>query len=390
MNTVNTIEQSAGQPGTPPKAKILVVDDDLRLRELLRRYLTEQGFYVVGAENAQVMNKLWMRERYDMLVLDLMLPGEDGLAICRRLRGGGDQTPIIMLTAKGEEVDRIIGLEMGTVYDALGSKVSVVEFTDGLIQGCDRDLVRPLQKRMEKRFEAIMLNTKVAKIEAKPDGIYVSFEGVNGNQDAPKTVEKYDRVLVSIGRRPNGHLIGAELAGVNVDERGFIAVDKQMRTNVPHIFAIGDIAGEPMLAHKASHEAKIAAEVIAGHKAFFDARTIPSVAYTDPEIAWMGLTETQAKAQGIDYDKAAFPWAASGRALSTGRDDGMTKVLFDKTTRRVLGAAIVGINPPWNHWTVVSAVTATRALSRYPLLPSVSRTRRIVSSACSTPLSRLV
>jgi dihydrolipoamide dehydrogenase len=238
----------------------------------------------------------------------------------------------------------IIGLEMGTVYDALGSKVSVVEFTDGLIQGCDRDLVRPLQKRMEKRFEAIMLNTKVANIEAKKDGIHVSFEGVNGNTEAPKGVEVYDRVLVSIGRRPNGLNIGAENAGVAVDERGFIHVDKQMRTNVPHIFAIGDIVGQPMLAHKATHEGKVAAEVIAGHKVEFQALVIPSVAYTDPEVAWAGMTETEAKAKGIAIEKASFPWAASGRALSVGRTEGTTKLIFDKDTHRVIGAGIVGVN----------------------------------------------
>jgi dihydrolipoamide dehydrogenase len=238
----------------------------------------------------------------------------------------------------------IIGLEMGTVYDALGSKVSVVEFTDGLIQGCDRDLVRPLQKRMEKRFEAIMLNTKVANIEAKKDGIHVSFEGVNGNTEAPKGVEVYDRVLVSIGRRPNGLNIGAENAGVAVDERGFINVDKQMRTNVPHIFAIGDIVGQPMLAHKATHEGKVAAEVIAGHKVEFQALVIPSVAYTDPEVAWAGMTETEAKAKGIAIEKASFPWAASGRALSVGRTEGTTKLIFDKDTHRVIGAGIVGVN----------------------------------------------
>ncbi len=238
----------------------------------------------------------------------------------------------------------IIGLEMGTVYDALGSKVSVVEFTDGLIQGCDRDLVRPLQKRMEKRFEAIMLNTKVANIEAKADGIHVSFEGVNGNTDAPKGVEVYDRVLVSIGRRPNGLNIGAEHAGVAVDERGFINVDKQMRTNVPHIFAIGDIVGQPMLAHKATHEGKVAAEVIAGHKVEFQAMVIPSVAYTDPEVAWAGMTETEAKAKGIAIEKASFPWAASGRALSIARTEGSTKLIFDKDTHRVIGAGIVGVN----------------------------------------------
>jgi len=234
----------------------------------------------------------------------------------------------------------IIGLEMGTVYDALGSKVSVVEFMDGLIPGADRDLIRPLQKRMEKRFESIMVSTKVSKLEAKPDGIYVDFEGAN----APKETQKYDRVLVSIGRRPNGKNIGAENAGVAVDERGFIAVDKQMRTNVPHIFAIGDIVGQPMLAHKATHEAKVAAEVIAGHKVEFVASVIPSVAYTDPEIAWVGLTETDAKAKGIDIEKASFPWAASGRALSIARTEGVTKLIFDKDTHRVIGAGITGVN----------------------------------------------
>lgn len=238
----------------------------------------------------------------------------------------------------------IIGLEMGTVYDALGTKVTVVEFTDGLIQGCDRDLVRPLQKRMEKRFEAIMLNTKVASMEPKKDGIHVTFEGVNGNTDAPKDVQVYDRVLVSIGRRPNGKNIGAENAGVAVDDYGFIKVDKQMRTNVPNIFAIGDIVGQPMLAHKATHEGKVAAEVIAGHKVEFQALVIPSVAYTDPEVAWAGMTETEAKAKGIEIEKASFPWAASGRALSVARTEGTTKLIFDKETHRVIGAGIVGVN----------------------------------------------
>jgi len=234
----------------------------------------------------------------------------------------------------------IIGLEMGTVYDALGSKVSVVEFMDGLITGCDRDLVRPLQKRMEKRFESVMLSTKVSRIEAKADGIHVAFEGKN----APEDVEVYDRVLVSIGRRPNGKNIGAENAGVAVDERGFISVDKQMRTNVPHIFAIGDIVGQPMLAHKATHEAKVAAEVIAGHKTEFVASVIPSVAYTDPEIAWVGVTETEAKEKGMEVDKASFPWAASGRAISVARTEGATKLIFDKQTHRLIGAGIVGVN----------------------------------------------
>ena len=234
----------------------------------------------------------------------------------------------------------IIGLEMGTVYDALGSKVSVVEFTDGLVQGCDRDLVRPLQKRMEKRFESIMLSTKVVSMDAKADGIHVSFEG----EAAPKDMQVYDRVLVSIGRKPNGKNIGAELAGVHINDWGFIPVDKQMRTNVPHIFAIGDIVGQPMLAHKATHEGKVAAEVIAGHKVQFQAMTIPSVAYTDPEIAWAGVTEIEAKAQGIEYEKASFPWAASGRALSVGRTEGTTKLIFDKTSHRLIGAGIVGLN----------------------------------------------
>ena len=239
----------------------------------------------------------------------------------------------------------IIGLEMGTVYDALGSRVSVVEFMDGLITGCDRDLVRPLQKRMEKRFEAIMLSTKVAKMEAKKDGIHVNFAG-QGVEDgsAPKETQIYDRVLVSIGRNPNGNNIGADKAGVAVDERGFIAVDKQMRTNVAHIFAIGDIVGQPMLAHKATHEGKVAAEVIAGHQVEFVASVIPSVAYTDPEIAWVGVTEIDAKAKGIDIEKASFPWAASGRALANGRTDGTTKLIFDKTTQRIIGAGIVGVN----------------------------------------------
>ena len=240
----------------------------------------------------------------------------------------------------------IIGLEMGTVYDALGSRVSIVEFMDCLITGCDRDLVRPLQKRMEKRFEAIMLSTKVTKMEAKKDGIHISFEG----GEAPKAVQIYDRVLVSIGRKPNGNNIGADKAGVAVDERGFIAVDKQMRTRdingntVAHIFAIGDIVGQPMLAHKATHEGKVAAEVIAGHKVEFQAACIPSVAYTDPEIAWAGMTEIEAKTKNIEIEKASFPWAASGRALANGRTDGTTKLIFDKTTHRIIGAGIVGVN----------------------------------------------
>ena len=234
----------------------------------------------------------------------------------------------------------IIGLEMACVYDALGAKVTVVEFADGLIPSADRDIVRPLQKRIEGRYEAIYLNTKVSMLEAKGKQLIARFEGAN----APKAPQTYDMVLMAVGRRPNGALISADKAGVIVNERGFIPVDKQQRTNVPHIFAIGDICGDPMLAHKASNEAKIAAEVIAGHKVSFDALTIPSVAYTDPEIAWMGLTENDAKAKGIEYQKSSFPWAASGRALAMGRDEGMTKLLWDPKTKRILGAGIVGVN----------------------------------------------
>ena len=233
----------------------------------------------------------------------------------------------------------IIGLEMATVYHALGSKISVIELMDQLVAGCDKDLVKPLHKRLSKQLENIYLKAKVTAIESTDAGLKVSFEG----EGVPESAV-YDRVLLSVGRRPNGGLISADKAGVNVDERGFIEVDKQMRTNVPHIFAIGDIVGNPMLAHKAVHEAKVAAEVIAGEKVAFDPMTIPSVAYTDPEISWMGLTETTAKADGIKYEKSVFPWAASGRALSIGRDEGMTKILWDPETKRILGAGIVGTN----------------------------------------------
>jgi dihydrolipoamide dehydrogenase len=233
----------------------------------------------------------------------------------------------------------IIGLEMACVYDALGAEVTVVELLDGLMPGADRDLVRVLQKRIEKRYKKILLKTKVAKLEALTEGLQAHFEG----PDSPEP-QWFDRVLVSVGRSANGKVIDADAAGVEVSARGLIAVDKQMRTNVPHIFAIGDIVGAPMLAHKASHQGKVAAEVAAGHKAAFDARCIPSVAYTDPEIAWAGLTETEAKERGIEYGKGTFPWAASGRSLALNRDDGFTKLLFDKETHRVLGAGIVGTN----------------------------------------------
>jgi len=234
----------------------------------------------------------------------------------------------------------IIGLEMATVYQALGAKVSVVELTPGLMPGCDPDLVRPLEKRLKARYEQILVGTKVTAVTALDKGIEVGFEDAKGA--ASKQV--YDRVLVAVGRVPNGKLVNAEAAGVAVGERGFIAVDRQQRTNVPHIFAIGDVVGQPMLAHKATHEGKVAAEVAAGHKRFFDARVIPSVAYTDPEIAWVGLTETAAKAQGIAVEKGVFPWAASGRSLSLGRDEGFTKLVFDPATQRVLGGGIVGPN----------------------------------------------
>ncbi len=233
----------------------------------------------------------------------------------------------------------IIGLEMATIYYALGSEITVVEFLDSLIPGCDKDLVRGLTKVISKRYKAIHLKTKVSDIKAQKNGLKVSFEG-----DKAPAAALFDKVLIAVGRRPNGHKIGADKAGVNVDEAGFIAVDNQMRTNVGNIFAIGDIVGNPMLAHKATHEGKVAAEVITGMKSYFEPLTIPSVAYTDPEVAWMGLSEIDAKAQGIEYEKGAFPWAASGRALGIDRDEGMTKVLFDKESKRILGAGIVGPN----------------------------------------------
>jgi dihydrolipoamide dehydrogenase len=233
----------------------------------------------------------------------------------------------------------IIGLEMACVYDALGSRVSVVELTPQLMPGCDPDLVRPLERRIRGRYEQILLGTKVTKVEPLAEGLRVTFEG----EKAPAPTV-FERVLVAVGRVPNGKNIGADAAGVNVSDRGFIPVDKQMRTNVPHIFAIGDIAQMPMLAHKAMHEAKVAAEVAAGEKHAFDARAIPSVAYTDPEIAWVGLTETEAKANSIPFKKGAFPWVANGRSLSLGRDEGFTKLLFDPETHRVLGGGIVGTN----------------------------------------------
>lgn len=238
----------------------------------------------------------------------------------------------------------IIGLEMATVYHALGSRISVVELLDGLMPGCDPDLVGPLQRRIEKQYEAIHLGTRVVSVTPLKRDLKVTMErGEAGLGGSPKRFEeRFDAVLVAVGRRPNGHCIGAERAGVRVDENGFIAADRQQRTNVNHIFSIGDIAGQPMLAHKATHEGKVAAEVAAGHKSGFDAMTIPSVAYTDPEVAWTGVTEQEAKARAMDFDKATFPWAASGRSLAMGRNEGLTKVLFDKQSGRLIGTGIVG------------------------------------------------
>ena len=232
----------------------------------------------------------------------------------------------------------IIGLEMGTVYSTLGARLDVVEMLDGLMQGADRDLVKVWQKMNAPRFDNIMLKTKTVGAEATKEGILVRFEG----EAAPKEPQLYDLVLQAVGRVPNGKRIGADKAGVTVNERGFIPVDIHMRTNVPHIFAIGDIVGQPMLAHKAVHEAHVAAEVAAGHKAAFDARVIPSVAYTDPEVAWVGITEDEAKAKGMQVKKGLFPWSASGRAIANGRDEGFTKLLFDENTHAIVGGGIVG------------------------------------------------
>lgn len=233
----------------------------------------------------------------------------------------------------------IIGLEMATVYDALGTRITIVEMLDSLIYGCDKDIIRPLQKRITNRYENIYLKSSVSGVNATKEKLQVTFSG----KDTPGS-DQFDAILVATGRKPNGKNIGAEQAGIRVDDSGYIPVDDQQRTNVPHIFAIGDIIGQPMLAHKATHEGKVAAEVIAGHKSAFLDRKIPSVAYTDPEIAWVGITETQAQADGIEYGKGVFPWAASGRSLSLGRDEGITKILFEKESRKIIGAAIVGPN----------------------------------------------
>jgi dihydrolipoamide dehydrogenase len=234
----------------------------------------------------------------------------------------------------------IIGLEMAEVYSSLGSSITVVELGEDLIPGVDRDVVRVLENRIKKRYKGIYTKTKCAKVEAKADGIYVTFDGPN----APTESQQFDKILVAAGRRPNGKMINAEAAGVFVNEQGFIPVDKQCRTNVPHIYAVGDVVGQPMLAHKGTHEGRIAAENCAGIKSYFDARVIPGIAYTDPEVAWVGVTETEAKARGLEIEIGKFPWAASGRALGNGRDDGFTKIIADKKTHKIIGAAIVGVN----------------------------------------------
>ncbi len=277
----------------------------------------ERAIIAAGSQSAKIPSLPWDDER--------VMTSTDALELA--------EIPKRLLVIGGG----IIGLEMACVYDALGSKVTVCELADDLMPGTDRDLVKILEKRIKSRYEAIYTKSKVTKAEAQKQGIKVHFEG-----DKTPDTGVFDRVLVSVGRAPNGHNIGADAAGVAVDERGFIAVDEYQRTNVAHIHAIGDIVGQPMLAHKATHEGKVAAEVCAGQKSAFDARTIPSVAYTDPEVAWAGLTETEAKERGIAYEKASFPWAASGRALGMGRDDGMTKLLYDPETQQVLGAGIVG------------------------------------------------
>jgi dihydrolipoamide dehydrogenase len=236
----------------------------------------------------------------------------------------------------------IIGLEMATVYAELGSRITVVELMDQLIPGADPDLVKPLAKHIGSHYENVFLSTKVTNVEAGDDGLVVSFEGAaRGKNPAPEQ-DTFDAVLVAVGRVPNGSVLGLDTAGVAVSDRGFVPVDDQMRTNVEHVFAIGDVVGQPMLAHKATHEGKVAAEVAAGKPSAFDGRVIPSVAYTDPEVAWVGVTETEAKARGLSYGSGTFPWAASGRSLSLGRSEGSTKLLFDTETDRIIGAGIVG------------------------------------------------
>jgi dihydrolipoamide dehydrogenase len=275
-----------------------------------------QAIIAVGSQSLELSGMPWGDPR--------LMDSTDALAL--------EEIPGSLLVVGGG----IIGLEMACVYEALGSKVTVVELTPGLMPGTDPDLVRPLQRRIARRYEAIHLETKVTRVDVADDGLVAHFEGKHEGQ------EKFERILVAVGRVPNGGKINAKAAGVEVTSRGFIPTDGQMRTNVPHIFAIGDVVGQPMLAHKATHEGKVAAEVCAGEKSAFDARVIPSVAYTDPEVAWVGLTEAEAKENGVEYSVGKFPWAASGRALGNDRSEGLTKLLFDEATNRVIGAGIVG------------------------------------------------
>lgn len=319
---------TGGLDGLARKRKIRVLTGEAE-------FVDDHHLAVNGTAGTQLL-------RFDQCIIGagsepLMLPGlpDDPRVMDSTAALELEELPDSLLVIGGG----IIGLEMATVYDALGVSVTVVELTRQLMPGCDPDLVRPLAKRIGERYERILLGVKVTAIEALEHGLRVSFEG----DDAPEP-QTFGRVLVAVGRRPNGHRIAAQKAGVSVDERGFIAADKQQRTNVGHIFAIGDICGNPMLAHKATHEARVAAEVAAGLKRAFDARVIPSVAYTDPEVAWVGVTEHEAREQGIAYEKGVFPWAASGRSLAIGRDEGFTKILFDPNTDRVIGAGIVGSN----------------------------------------------
>jgi dihydrolipoamide dehydrogenase len=293
-------------------ANELVVAEDGGERKLTFR----DAIIAVGSQSFELPNMPWGDPR--------LMDSTDALEL--------EEIPDRLLVVGGG----IIGLEMACVYDALGSEVTVVELTPGLMPGADTDLVRPLERRIKKRYKAIHLETKVSRIDVADEGLLAHFEGKHSGE------EMFDRVLVAVGRTPNGNKIEAERAGVSVDERGFIAVDRQMRTNVPNIFAIGDVVGQPMLAHKATHEGKVAAEVCAGEKSAFEARVIPSVAYTDPEIAWVGLTEIEAKENGMNYGVGKFPWAASGRALGNDRTEGFTKLLFDKKTNRIIGAGIAG------------------------------------------------
>jgi len=281
-----------------------------------RRLSFEKAIIAVGSRSLQLPNMPWGDPR--------LMDSTTALEL--------EEIPVRMLIVGGG----IIGLEMACIYQALGSKVHVVELTPTLMPGTDPDLVRPLQRRIARRYEAIHLETRVSRVDVADDALFAHFEGKHQGREA------FDRILVAVGRVPNGGRINAAAAGVEVDDKGFIAVDHQMRTNVPHIFAIGDVVGQPMLAHKATHEGKVAAEVCAGHKSAFDARVIPSVAYTDPEIAWVGVTETEAREQGLKYGVGKFPWAASGRALGNDRSEGFTKLIFDQATRRIIGAGITG------------------------------------------------